>query len=413
MIHQRLFPKPGRSTSTSLAVAFVAAALARGCTKKAEPVEVVIAIEETSGTLSSVTVLVDYSGAAAAPLISSGRPACASIAPNVDLEFSDDGGGSLNIEATSGKGFVGPLDVAVCRMVPEDAALTAAAIKSRLQVSLLNATGPGGGRVSAATGPSRTGSPTRSGGSGSEDRGDRAPVAGIERSRTETGSAGYRPAMPQGDAGVKSRPGSNGAMNSPRGEASDGAGAYSEQPYEAEETVEELLERRGTGTERRAANTVLVELDQKSDALASGGGSDADDPQAQDPESPVNDPTSVSYTVTVGVTSGGGLLSALQFDVRYNGDGDWLGGAGSVVCSTHPQVALATYNNRGNGWYSAAMIDLTGFEAIGPITTCKISSRDPVDASSFSVSVIDAATPEAGPPDPFPQMAITDIRAGS
>ena len=94
MIHRPLFPKPDRANSTVLALVFVAAALASGCTKKADPVEVVIAIEETSGTLSSATVLVDYSGAAAAPLISSGRPACASIAPNVDLEFSDDGGGS-------------------------------------------------------------------------------------------------------------------------------------------------------------------------------------------------------------------------------------------------------------------------------------------------------------------------------
>ena len=412
MIHRPLFPKPDRANSTVLFLVFVAAALASGCTKKADPVEVVIAIEETSGTLSSATVLVDYSGAAAAPLISSGRPACASIAPNVDLEFSDDGGGSLNIEATSGKGFVGPLDVAVCRMVPEDAALTAAAIKSRLQVSLLNATRPGGGRVAAASSSSRAGSSARSDMARNEERTDRAPVAGIERNRPETGSDGYRPAMPQGEASVKSRAGSNGAAKGGQGQAADATSAYATQPF-AEETVEELLERRGTGTERRAANTVLVELDQKSDALASGGGSDADDPQAQDPESPVNDPTAVSYTVTVGVTSGGGLLSALQFDVRYNGDGDWLGGAGSVVCSTHPQVALATYNNRGNGWYSAAMIDLTGFDAVGPITTCKISSRDPVDASSFSVTVIDAATPEAGPPDPFPQMAITDIRAGS
>ena len=89
MIHRPLCPKPGRANSTILFLVFVAAALASGCTKKADPVEVVIAIEETSGTLSSATVLVDYSGAAAAPLISSGRPACASIAPNVDLEFSD------------------------------------------------------------------------------------------------------------------------------------------------------------------------------------------------------------------------------------------------------------------------------------------------------------------------------------
>ena len=170
MIHRRLFPKPVRFNSNTIALAFVAAALASGCTKKAEPVEVVIAIEDTSGALSSATVLVDYSGAAASPLISGGKPACASIAPNVDLEFSDDGGGSLNIEATSGKGFVGPLDVAVCRMVPEDAALTAAAIKSRLQVSLRNGTRPGGARVAAAASASRSGSPARSGGGRSEDK---------------------------------------------------------------------------------------------------------------------------------------------------------------------------------------------------------------------------------------------------
>ncbi|MEE8310829.1 MAG: hypothetical protein V3R77_01140 [Candidatus Binatia bacterium] len=396
------------------ALAVVVVLIAAGCTKKPDPVEVVITIEETPGTLSNATLLVDYSQASASPLIAGGEPACASIQPHIDMTFSDDGGGAMSVEVSSSQGFAGPLEIAVCRMVPDAEGLSTDSINARLRVSLLTATGPDGRKVT-------DGRLARAGREASRGRSDgarapSAPVGGIEPSQPNTGAAPRPPAMPQGEP-TRQRSDPTHASTPPAGRAPSGASSPQDPYNDAPETVDDLLARRGTGTERRASTLVMGELDDKATAVADSSG-EAGAPDQETNDEVEKDRTALTYDITVGVTSGAGLLAALQFDVRYTGDGAWLGSAGSVVCSTHPQVALATYNDRGGSWLSAAMIDLEGFDAVGPITTCRLKSREAVDAGSFSVTVIDAATPHTGDPnggrpDPFPSMGVTDIRASN
>jgi len=120
------------------------------------------------------------------------------------------------------------------------------------------------------------------------------------------------------------------------------------------------------------------------------------------------------YAVTFSVTSDSGSLAALHFDVRYlDGNGGWAGSAGNipgnVVCSTLVDVALATYNDRGNGFLSAAIIDLEGFDTPNPMSTCILRAADPPTAQSFAITVIDASTPDGGNPTPFPFMQVTSI----
>ncbi|MEE8312327.1 MAG: hypothetical protein V3R77_08720, partial [Candidatus Binatia bacterium] len=121
------------------------------------------------------------------------------------------------------------------------------------------------------------------------------------------------------------------------------------------------------------------------------------------------------YAVTFSVTSDSGSLAALQFDVRYlDGNGGWVGAAGSVVCSTLIDVALATYNDRGAGRLSAAIIDLEGFDTPNAMSTCVLRAADAPTAQSFAIIVLDATTPDStgpgvGRPDPFPIMQVTSI----
>jgi hypothetical protein len=121
------------------------------------------------------------------------------------------------------------------------------------------------------------------------------------------------------------------------------------------------------------------------------------------------------YAVTFSVTSDSGSLAALQFDARYlDGNGGWSGSAGSVACANLVDVALSTYNVRGGGLLSAAIVDLEGFDTPTPVSTCVLRAAEEPTAESFDVTVIDASTPDAagpyrGIPDPFPIMEVTSI----
>jgi len=117
------------------------------------------------------------------------------------------------------------------------------------------------------------------------------------------------------------------------------------------------------------------------------------------------------YAVTFGVTTSSGQLAALQFDARYRRDGGgWLGAGGRVVCTTAVPIALATFNDRGGAWLSAALVDLEGFPTPADVATCIFKTRVPLLPEDFAVEVIDASGPDVDLPlDPFPAMAVTSI----
>ena len=110
-----------------------------------------------------------------------------------------------------------------------------------------------------------------------------------------------------------------------------------------------------------------------------------------------------------------GTLAALQYGVRYlDGNGGRVGSAGGIACATLVDVALATHNDGGRGLLRAAMIDLEGFPVPAAISTCRLRVREEPMTSSFSVSLIDAATPHTvgdSIADPVPAPEVTAVVA--
>ena len=213
----------------------------------------------------------------------------------------------------------------------------------------------------------------------------RRPATGAQGGGAAAASGASRPAIPQG--GSAPPPPTKSAANMER------------------ELHARLME--PDSGMRRPREEVLNELGQKAASLGGGGPGTPDAGSAN--EETDTDRTAHTYAVTVGVTTESGNLGALQFDVRYTGSsGGWLGAGGSAVCTADIQVALATFNDRGGSWLSAAMVDLTGFDTPGPVATCTFKSRETVNPGNFSVQVIDAsgADVNAPKPDPFPQMSV-------
>ena len=119
-----------------------------------------------------------------------------------------------------------------------------------------------------------------------------------------------------------------------------------------------------------------------------------------------------SFEVYLGVTNNVGRLGALQFDVRFLGDtGGWVGAAGWVRCETTVEAALATFNDKGQGVLSGAMIDLNGLPTPGNMARCTFRAGEEMSPNSFEVDVVDSATTEGVPPATAPSMAVTRVES--
>ncbi len=130
-------------------------------------------------------------------------------------------------------------------------------------------------------------------------------------------------------------------------------------------------------------------------------------------DDPTTSGVAVTYSVTLGVTTASGDLGALQFDVRYRGsEGGWLGAGSGAVCSPTIPVDLATFNDRGEGVLSGAVVDLEGISTPGAVCTCGFKTREAIRPGRFSIQVIDAAGTDNGAasPDPFPRMTVVEIQ---
>ena len=117
-----------------------------------------------------------------------------------------------------------------------------------------------------------------------------------------------------------------------------------------------------------------------------------------------------TFWVSLGVTNDVGRLGALQFDARYLGDtGGWVGAAGWVLCETRVPNALATFNNKGGGLLSGAMINLDGLPTPGVMARCTFRTDEDLSPGSFEVDVVDSANIEGYPPKTQPVMAVIGI----
>ncbi len=367
-------------------VALVCVSWIGGCKSGVEPVEAVISLNATTESLKTATIVVDYSQSGAAPLSSAGHPACTSILPHVDTEFSDDGQGTLTIEAKSVQTFSGPLEVAACRMVPDVAGVAGATIAARLRVSLVGGSTPGGARLepqrlAAARGAYRAPTPSAAGSARAATATPR-PAAGGSPAAANQARPSARPATAPTPANANS-------MRIERdGSSGERAGSGSQRP-----SVNNPARASGSSDTGSGANTFGGS---SSGAAAAGNASDAavaPPPRGNDPSD--NQPVA-EYIVQIGVASESGPLGALQFDVDHTGSsGGWQGSAGGVNCNFDTPAGLAVCNDKGGGRLSCALVDMSGFDTPAAIVTCVFKTSEGLDAADFSLSVQDAADVES------------------
>jgi hypothetical protein len=122
--------------------------------------------------------------------------------------------------------------------------------------------------------------------------------------------------------------------------------------------------------------------------------------------------TNSTYEITLAVTTSGVALGALQFEVRHlGGSGGFVGQGSSVECNGSISGALATFNNVGNGKLKGAIIDVDGFPIPTEVATCSFHTSEDLFPGSFDMIVMEATNADfGGTLDPFPAMAVVDVR---
>ncbi|MFQ5477396.1 MAG: hypothetical protein ACE5E4_02135 [Candidatus Binatia bacterium] len=118
-----------------------------------------------------------------------------------------------------------------------------------------------------------------------------------------------------------------------------------------------------------------------------------------------------TYAVTVGVSSDSGSVAALQFDIKYKGEGGFVGDAGDVECESAFEGSLATFNNKGDGLVSGAIIDLAGFSTPTEVATCSFRTKEDPSKDSFEVTAVDSSDADSTKIEPAPVMVATAVKA--
>lgn len=363
-------------------VALVCASWIGACKRGIEPVEAVISLDSATEGLKKATIVVDYSQSGAAPLNNAGRPACTSILPHVATEFSDDGQGTLTIEAKSAQTFSGPLEVAACRMVPNVAGIAGATIAARLRVSLVGGTTAAGTRLE----PQRL----------AEARGAyRSPSASAPGSANPSAATGARSAPAAGTNTVgTARPASPGSAASP-------SSAEAMRIQRDGSTIPPSgADRPSARNQAPAPANERNQGQQRGDSFggATPGGSTpggAPASAAQRGYDPTDNQPVPEYLVQIGVTSTSGLLGALQFVVNHTGSsGGWQGAGGSVNCTFNTPAALAVCNDVGGGRLKCGVVDTSGFDTPSTVVSCVFKTEENLRTSDFAVSVEEASDVE-------------------
>lgn len=98
-------------------------------------------------------------------------------------------------------------------------------------------------------------------------------------------------------------------------------------------------------------------------------------------------------------------VGALQFDVKYAGDGRFVGDADAVACEVKVPEALSSYNHIvGDRTLRLAFVAVKGFS--GPVRIGECRFEGPAKAEDFTVTVRDASSPELTPLDPLPTVKV-------
>jgi len=377
--------------SFAAALTLAAALSVAGCNSSPGPsVEVRIVLAEATPTLKHATVVVDYAKSGGRPQIAGGAPACTSILPHVSCRFTD-GEGKLTIEAESPQGFSGPVDLAVCKMVPDSPGTDAAKISGRLRVTIADARGSDGQPI---------------------------PDSKLAARRDTAGATGSAESSAAGERSGNGAREHQQAAAAGGSEATGSVGTPGSQGQGMVVTQEDLAARE----QRRAEEQMKAkEAQKKRDALSPGqaapqtapGGSSAgamvagedELPLEEEPGTGVNDATdddarATEYGVRFDLAETNGSVGALQFDVKYHGgSGGWLGAGGGAACTWLVAAAMHVCNDKRGGDLTCAVVDTTGVSGPVALMECSFKSRNSVAAGDFSVNVTDASTPELQPTD--------------
>ncbi|RMD86350.1 MAG: hypothetical protein D6815_00015 [Candidatus Dadabacteria bacterium] len=373
--------------------------MASGCSRQPQPVEVVLSLKGRPATVAKASVAIDYSQAGAHPLARSGKIACTSILPDVDITFSDDGKGHLTADINAPSGLSLPSDFAVCRMVPEGTGVTGDSVEKRLRIRLLAAKDQQGKTVAAA--------PGRRASQRSEKKATGAAAKPMARPASGTAAPVQQPRKPTTGAAARVQPPAQAPQLTPQVPSAAGAGKAQPAPSNVPQA----------GSSGAARGLLPPKGETQPSRPAGGGAAQPSAPVA--PAAPAPGPTNeetdldrkaASYRVTFGVTDAVGPLGALQFKVEFLGaSGGWAGAGGNVHCSDELSGVLAAHNDQGHGTFQAGFVTTEGFETPTAVTTCVFKSRDQVTADLFRITVISAADPEGNELDYVP-VEVTDLR---
>ena len=96
-------------------------------------------------------------------------------------------------------------------------------------------------------------------------------------------------------------------------------------------------------------------------------------------------------------------VGALQFDVKYAGEGRFVGDADAVACEVKVEEALSSYNHIvAEKNLRLAFVAVKGFSGPKRIGQCQF--QGPAKAEDFTITVRDASSPELEALDPLPTI---------
>lgn len=98
-------------------------------------------------------------------------------------------------------------------------------------------------------------------------------------------------------------------------------------------------------------------------------------------------------------------VGALQFDVKYAGEGRFVGDADAVACEAKVPEALSSYNHLvADKNLRLAFVAVKGFA--GPVRIGQCQFQGAAKPEDFTVTVRDASSPELQPVDPPPAIKV-------
>jgi len=384
---------PARASAVSLTAALALCAV--GCDRSPQAVPVVISLSAATPSLTQASVIVDYSRAAARLDLSHGNPSCAALPPDVSAEFEDSGSGRLTILANSNAGFSGPLDLAVCKMIPDDPRSAPSAIAARLRVSVMGRDGDDAGRPAVA-----------------EHAGD-APAADVAAAAdTNTNATADR------NTAVAASASPPDVTN--QSAAPDLSGAMRERLTSTVGRDEQRLEEREREGMAARAAAAAEAADGGLDIPVEGLPQSLDDPlpledapaadeleedEENDPDVRRNTP---AYDCYIDVINDAGPIGAMRFNVLHTGaTGGWEGNKARVACRWNVGAERSVCTDTGAGRLRCVVLDEAGFATPTPLVTCTFRSEAPLAAFQFDVEVVDAFEP--GGRQVVVDMAVTSV----